>query len=563
MGRAVSSGTADAVGNLFGALAPVFEARATHMLGFAAALLSLLLLAKTSAATAPTGSQPLVVASKKFPESTLLAEILAQALEQRGVRVERRMNLGNTAVAFEALERGSIDVYPEYSGTALGLMNVDRSRALQQPVSQLLRRLLAQRHSLFWGPELGFNNSYALAVPEAFAKQHELQTLSDLARHSQQRALSAAFSHEFLAREDGYRPLAKRYGLKLTTRGTEHGVAYQLIASGKVDTIDVYSTEGLIAEHKLRVLADDAHFFPPYAAAFMYGPRVAENPAAIGAINDLSGTLSDERMRKLNHALEVESKPLANVARGFWGSTTQGGTNNAPAGVARKRLSFWQLVVVDRDVLLGHLRRHLELTLLAMLLCVAIGVPLGYAASRSTLGATLSLGVSGILQTIPSLALLVLAIPLAAMLLTPLGQGNLALEAAALLSMFFYSLLPVVRNTKEGLVGINPAIIEAATGTGMTPRQVLCWVKLPLALPVILAGVRTAFVITIGTATLAAFVGAGGLGVPIISGLSIQNFTEVWTGAVPAALLALVSDALFSLVQKRLTQKMAGARGGG
>ena len=523
-----------------------------------AVLLVLGLLLATSNAWAKAES--FVVASKKFPESALLAELLAQGLEARGIQVERRTHLGNTAVAFAALKQGSIDVYPEYNGTALGLLDLDRARTEPSAVTPLVRRELLARHGLHWGPALGFDNSYAIAVTAEFARKHKLATLSGLAELSRQRPLQAAFTHEFLAREDGYRPLAQTYGLELETRATEHGVAYQLLEAGRVEVIDAYATEGLITRYGLVVLTDDREFFPPYQASFLYGAKLASSAAALAALNELSGLLDAKRMRSLNALIEVDGVPVSSVARAFrehW----LGGASAAPANAERrKQMGFFAMLVHDRKSLLGHLARHLELTLLAMLACVAFGIPLGYLANKRPLTATLSLGLTGALQTVPSLALLVLVIPLVALVLTPLGQGGLVLEAAALLALFAYSLLPVVRNTKQGLGGIDPAVLEAARGTGMTERQLLVWVQLPLALPVILAGVRTAFVITVGTATLAAFVGAGGLGVPILSGLSVQNFTEVWTGAVPAALLALGSDAAFALIQHKVNRSILGSR---
>ena len=525
---------------------------------WAPGLMVLLLLLTSLPASAGPSAPKLVVGSKKFPESALLAELLSQALEAHGLRVERRINLGNTAVAFAALEHGSIDVYPEYSGTLLELLKIERKRLATNSEADLIRHQLKSQYGLFWGPALGFNNSYGMAVRQAFAATHHLRTMSDLARLGRSRPLKAALSHEFLARDDGYAPLARHYGLAFEVRGTEHGVAYQLIAKDKVDVIDVYTSEGLIREHELLVLADDEAFFPNYSAGYVFGPRLAQSAKALRVLNDLSGTLSDTRIRALNHAVEVQGKPLADLARSVLDEAPHKPAPGALRATDRKQLGFWALLAHDRRELWGHVVRHLELTLFGMLLSVLFGIPLGYLASRSTLWASLSLGVSGALQTIPSLALLVLAIPVTTTLLTPLGQGHWALEAAALLALFLYSLLPVVRNTKEGLLGIDRAILEAARGNGMTEAQVLLWVQLPLALPVILAGVRTAFVITVGTATLAAFVGAGGLGVPIISGLSVQNFAQVWTGAVPAALLALTSDALFAVIQRRLTRKMGG-----
>lgn len=521
-----------------------------HALLAGIALCALLLLGTASAA------ERLVVGSKKFPESALLGEMLAQALERRGVAVERRFNLGNTSVAFEALKRGSIDVYPEYSGTALGLMGLDRERTPESQAVAVVRRELYDRHALVWGPPLGFDNSYAVAVREDFARKHRLRTLSDLASLSRTAPVRFAVSHEFLGREDGYRALARRYGLVGEPESVEHGISYQLLSGGQSDAIDVYTTEGLIFEHRLVVLGDDAGFFPRYEAAYVFARKLERDPRFLACLTELSGTLDDRVMRALNRSVEVEGVPPARVARDF---LARAGTAAEPARLLRKELGFFELLAHDRQAIGGHLVRHLQLTLMAMTLCLLVGLPLGYAATRSGWAASLALGTSGALQTIPSLALLVFAIPIVAALFTPLGLGALVLEGAALFALFLYALLPVVRNTKEGLEGVDPAVVEAARGVGMTERQVLGWVRFPLALPVILAGVRTSFVITVGGATLAAFVGAGGLGVPIITGLSVQNFAEVWTGAVPAAALALGSDGAFGLLQRWLRFRLFGA----
>lgn len=523
---------------------------------------SLVVLALLVAGLTPTrpasGAERLVVASKKFPESSLLGELLAQALERRGIEVERRFNLGNTAVAFAALRRGSVDIYPEYTGTALGLLDLDRQKVERHDVVGVLRRQLAARYGLYWGPPLGFDNSYAIAVRRSFAEQHGLETLTDLGRLSQQTPVRFAVSHEFLSREDGYQPLAQRYGFRGSVRGAEHAVSYQLLDSDQADALDVYTTEALIEEHSLLVLDDDAGFFPPYEASFIYGSDVAHSALALDALIELSGLFDDRAMRTLNRSVEVEGLPVSRVASEFAQRWFGGSASAAAPEPARKQLTFGGLLWHDRFELLRHLGRHLELTLMAMALCLLVGIPLGYLATRGALGAALTLGVTGALQTIPSLALLVLAIPLVAAVLTPLGQSSLVLGGSALLALFLYALLPVVRNTKQGLEGIDRSILEAGRGTGMTERQVLWWIQLPLALPVMLAGIRTSFVITVGTATLAAFVGAGGLGVPIISGLSVQNYTEVWTGAVPAALLALFSDAGFAVLQRALTRRLLG-----
>lgn len=200
--------------------------------------------------------------------------------------------------------------------------------------------------------------------------------------------------------------------------------------------------------------------------------------------------------------------------------------------------SLWEFIVQQRDKLLEQALQHIGLTFISLLIAVAIGLPLGILISRRKKLAGLVLGFAGIMQTIPSLALLGFMIPL-------LGIG----AKPAIAALFLYALLPIIRNTYTGITGVDPAVREAAKGMGMTPAQVLREVELPLAMPVILAGIRTATVINVGVATLAAFIAAGGLGEFIFGGISLNNTNMILAGAIPAALLAILFDFLLSRIQ--------------
>jgi osmoprotectant transport system permease protein len=199
---------------------------------------------------------------------------------------------------------------------------------------------------------------------------------------------------------------------------------------------------------------------------------------------------------------------------------------------------------VDRAALVTATLEHLELTAVAVAIAIVIGVPLGAYLVRERFLAGPVLAVIGVIQTVPSLALLGLLIPL-------LGIG----EKPALLALFLYALLPIVRNTFAGLDGIDPAAIDAARGMGMSERQILTKVSLPLALPVVMGGIRTSTVINVGVATLAALIGAGGLGKFIFRGIAMVDAKTVLAGAIPAALLALLLDGLLALLERRLTPR--------
>ncbi|MDV2480252.1 MAG: glycine betaine ABC transporter substrate-binding protein [bacterium] len=501
--------------------------------------------------------RPLVVAAKKFPESVVLAEVLAQLSERElGRTVVRKMNMGNTAILFESLKAGKIDIYPEYTGTALLSLKRGPKKRTSAAVRLAVERGMREEHGLYWGPPLGFNNTYALGLRGAIAREHNVSSISDLVRLQETGAgVRFAVTHEFLGRDDGWDGLRAAYGLGGTPRGVEHGLAYELFKNDEADVIDLYSTEGLIALYDMVVLEDDRNFWPPYDASYIYGPKVANDAALLGVIGRISGRFDDETMRRLNYAVEVAGRSVEEVVRefldrGFVAPVTQVTTSKgipAPSRFrSRREMSFFEMVAADRYKLARYTGEHLAMTLTALAFAIIVGVPLGLLAIRNRAIAAVTIGGAGILQTIPSLALLVFMIPLFAG--SSSGGWNEAVTA-----LFLYALLPIIRNTKQGIEDVDPPVLDAAKGMGMTGWQRLRYVTMPLALPVILAGIRTAAVITVGTAVLAAFIGAGGLGTPILAGLSVQNMTEVLTGAALAATLALAIDCAFSLLQRAVS----------
>lgn len=511
------------------------------MKGHAAVALLLALLAAPVAAAEPS----VVVATKPFAESYLLGELFAQLLEARGLAVDRRPGLGATEIAFRALVAGEIDVYPEYTGTGLLAILGEAPRGDGGEAYRRVAQVFRQRWGVRWLPPLGFENTYAIAVRPDTAREHGLATLSDLARAAPR--LVAGLSPDFIGRADGLVGLRSTYGLApRAVRALMPAVKYQALAAGEVDFVDGYSTDGAIARHGLVVLADDRRFFPPYDAAPLVSRRLAERPEAVAALVELAGRIDVARMRDLNRRVEVDGEAVADVARDALRDLGLVGAESAAAGraaVARDG-SLAAYLWAGRGETLLRARRHLLLVGLSLLAGIAFAVPLGLALERTRRVAETVIGALGVLQTVPSIALLAFTIPL-------LGIGFVP----AVTALFLYSLFPIVRSTYSGVRDADPTAVASARALGMTERQLLTRVRLPLAAPVVMAGVRTAAVIGVGTATLAAFIGAGGLGDPIVAGLALSDTRMILSGAIPAALLALALDALLAAVERAVTPR--------
>lgn len=463
------------------------------------------------ALAANAAADSLTVGSKTFTESHVLAEIAAQNLELGGFTVERKQGLGGTMVLWEALQAGEIDIYPEYTGT---LAQTILRRPNADPIE--LAAALAER-DLEIVAELGFNNSYAIAVDREKAEALGLTRVSDLAGHPE---LQLGFSLEFLNRADGWPALKAHYALPHEVSGLEHALAYRAIASGQLDATDAYTTDGDLQLFDLRLLADDREFFPRYDALLL--ARRDLPAAARERLAGLVGSLNESQIQALNAAAgEVGVSPRSVVADYL------GREDSGEQGTAAQ--------------ILRNTARHLKLTGIALLFACALALPLAIYLSQHPRAASWAVYIAGLLQTIPSLALLAILVPV-------LGLG----QVPAVLALFLYSLLPIIRNTLAGIQSIDPLLRNVAEGMGLTTLQRLRHVEIPLALPMILAGVKTAAIISIGTATLAAFVGAGGLGEPIVTGLNLNDHSLILQGAIPAALLAIVTEFLFEWLERAL-----------
>ncbi|MCH6557934.1 MAG: ABC transporter permease subunit [Nitrospirae bacterium] len=513
--------------------------RRTFILRLLAGLVLCGLPASPSVSPAWPAEGRIVIGSKNFMESRLLAEMFAQLVEERTqLQVERRLGLAGTQVCFQALRTGAIDLYPEYTGTGLVTILHREPTGDATETLNLVRSEFLERWNLWWISPLGFENAYALAVPREHAKQFGLRMISDLVRVAP--TFSAGFGYEFIQRADGLPGLQRVYGLRFKqVRPMQQALKYQAAGSGQIDALDVYTTDGRLAVYDLTVLEDDRNFFPPYeAAALVRGATLERYPELGLVLGLLTNSLDEKTMRGLNLRLQEHGEAVERVARDALQSLGLVGKPEIEPR-ASKATGLADYLWAHRAELTGRMIEHVGLSGLALALGILVAVPLGLVLERQRSVAEIVIRVIGMTQTIPSIALLAFMIPL-------FGVGPLP----AIMALWIYSIFPIVRNTYTGLRDAAPQAVEAGWALGMTGWQLLQSVRLPLAAPVIMAGVRTAGVITVGTATLAAFIGAGGLGVPIVAGLQLADTTIILSGALPAAGLALVVDGMLGLVER-------------
>jgi osmoprotectant transport system permease protein len=458
------------------------------------------------------------IGSKNFTESVVVAEILRLDLEGRGAVVEHRRALGGSAILWRALLDGGIDLYPEYTGTLTQelLHNV--------PADADLDTLRARLKTLGIGVSapLGFEDSYALGVTQPTAQRLALNNISDLRSHPE---LRFGLSSEFLDRGDGWKPLAQAYGLApRNLQGLDHDLAYRALAAGDIDVVDLYTTDAEIPYYKLQPLIDDRHHFPSYVAVVLYRLDAAKRfPQLEPALTSLAGRIDVMAMQAMNAAVKLDRRSETAVAAGFLGRKTTPDEDSMAQRIAQRTLE------------------HLRLVTISLGAAALLGLPLGILAACSRRLGRIALAATSIVQTIPSLAMFVFLIPL-------LGIGT----APAIVALGLYSLLPIVRNTVTGLTGIDPALRDSAEALGL-PWTVQLWrIELPLSARTIVAGLSTAAVINVGTATLGALIGAGGYGQPIITGIRLDDVGLILEGAIPAALLALLVQAGFSALDRWL-----------
>jgi osmoprotectant transport system permease protein len=458
-----------------------------------------------------------VFGSKAFTESVILGELATQLIQEAGHDAEHQRQLGGTRVLWSALVRGDIQCYPEYTGTLR--TEIFANERIDSDAE--LRDALA-REAMWTSAPLGFNNTYVLGMRRDRAAELGITKMSQLAEHP---ALRFGFSNEFMERVDGWPGIRAHYRLpQQDVRGLTHDLAYRGLESRALDLTDLYSTDAEIVHYDLTTLADDGKFFPVYDAIMVCRNDVPEEIRKV--LNRLGGRIDEMAMTKMNARAALDRVPEAEIAASFLREQLN---VNVEANVKSRSERIWQ-----------RTREHLAMVGISLGFAILVAVPLGIVAFNRRGVGRVVFAVADILQTLPALALLVFLIPW-------LGIGY----APAIVALFLYSVLPILRNTHTGLADIPRDLRESAEALGLPRMARLRYIELPLSARSILAGIRTAAVINVGTATLGALIGAGGYGQPILTGIRLDDTRLILEGAVPAALLALVVQWVFGAIERR------------
>lgn len=475
-------------------------------------------------ATNAASAQEVRIGSKAFTESVILGEMIAHLARDQGANVRHHKQLGGTRVLWDALLAGEIDIYPEYTGTLTNEIFSNKSLNNEDQLREELHRL-----GLEMTETIGFNNTYAIGMLDARATTLGVTKISDLRKHPE---LSFGFGNEFMERGDGWPSLRAHYQLPHTdVVGLDHDLAYRGLKAGDIDAMDVYTTDAAIAFYRLRVLEDDLRHFPVYNAVLVYRDEWGKKaPTIVRAIDRLAGSITEKEMVRVNSRVKLEGLNESDAAAEFISEHFD--------IVAETQKTNWL------ESLLKNTYEHLKLVGISLSAALVVALPLGIISARRRHIGQIILSIVGIIQTIPSLALFVFMIPL-------VGIGG----PPAILALFLYSLLPIVRNTHAGLTGIPADIIEAGRAIGLPSRARLRLIEIPLASATILAGIKTSAVINVGTATLGALIGAGGYGQPILTGIRLDNIGLILSGAVPAAVLALLVQGAFEVAEKSIVPK--------
>jgi len=464
------------------------------------------------------------IGSKKFTESVILGEIVTHLIKSTGEQPIHLRELGGTRVLWNALIKGEIDIYPEYTSTISEEILAGEGVHSEDEIRQVLIR-----HGIKTTKVLGFNNTYAIGMKKAVAERLKIQKISDLRQNPD---LKFGFGNEFMDRGDGWPILRKNYNLpQQNVRGLDHDLAYRGLEQGTIQAIDIYSTDAKIQYYDLRILEDDLNHFPAYNAVILYRSDLEKRaPHVVTVLKKIESKISDSEMIKMNSRANLEMVSESQIASDFL------------SGSLSLETESYKETTIGR--LLRHTGEHLFLVAVSLSAAILISIPLGILSARRPGLGQIILGTVGAIQTIPSLALLVFMIPL-------LGIGG----PPAIMALFLYSLLPIVRNTYTGLHDIRPQIRESAEALGLPPVARLRLIELPMVSRSIMAGIKTSAVINVGTATLGALIGAGGYGQLILTGIRLDNISLILQGAVPAAILALIVQGCFEALERFFVPK--------
>ncbi|MCY4512912.1 MAG: ABC transporter permease subunit [Bdellovibrionales bacterium] len=498
---------------------------------------------KGSLVVADEGDRQLTVGSKIFTENILLAEMLSLLLEEKyNFKITRKFNMGGTKLVFDSLKNGHIDIYPEYTGTGYTMLLKREGETNPKKTYRIVKTEFLKKFQLIWSLPLGFENTYALAVQEKDSRFKKINSISQLKGRIS--SFRLGMGHEFVERKDGFNNFSKKYHLHFSKDQVvtmNPALMYSALNNQEVDMIMAYSTDGRIQAFKLKTLKDDKSFFPSYEAAYLTRQDIFEKwPEVQKAFAHLENSIAEKEMISLNNQVDQLDYGITQTARNFL-VTEKLLVDN---GHKLQAVSLFNYYLSKKRYFFKILVEHLILVFVSLFFALLFSIPMGIWAVRNSKVEKVVFSIVNTLQTVPSIALLGLLIPF-------LGIGF----APAVTALFLYSLLPLIRNTFEGIRNVEGSYIEASAGIGLTAWQILVFVQMPLALPVILAGVRTATVIVVGMATLAAYIGAGGLGDPIFRGIATLDSRLIFLGAVPACLLAVILDVGIGFLEKLVISK--------
>ena len=469
------------------------------------------------------------VGSKRFTESYIIGEILYKTIKStHEVNVDLKPGMGNTAILFSALKNGQIDLYPDYSATISNeILNSDKRLSISEINIGL------KKYGIQAGIPLGFSNNFVLVMNKQKADSLGIKNISHLAKYKN---LNLGFTQEFIVRRDGWEGLRSAYHLPFSgLKGLDHGLAYEALFHNQVDVIVSYSTDAKLSNETLIMLKDDLSYFPPYDAIILFRENFPiRAPLSWQAIERLENTLTESTVINLNKMGEIEKFKFSEIADLF---------------LEKKSVNAGHPLTLTDEIfnkeLLNLLLQHIYLVYIALLLASLAGIILGFIAYHFPYTKQFILGAVTIIYTIPSLALFAIFIAL----------FNSIGTFPAVTALFLYSLLPIVRNTYSALEQINPDLRDIIAILGLSKWFALIKIEFPLALPTIMAGVKTSAILCVGTATIAALIGAGGLGERIIQGLASNNTNTLLSGAIPAALLSLFIYYLFEVVESLIISR--------
>lgn len=477
---------------------------------------------------------PVTIGGKVFTEQSILVDLLAQLLEDHQIAVIKKKNLGGTLVAFEALKKNDLDIYVEYSGTSYHSIFKQKDILSQEETFNFLKKEFS-KNNIYSFPSLGFSNSYALVSKI----NNPYNQISDLKIDSKK--YSIAFEHELLTRPDGFPEFSKTYDLEFKKVSSMNvGLMYQAVHQGQVDFGIGYTTDGRNKAFEMKIIKDDLRFFPQYFASILVHEKALKAyPELKKILSGLNNKISAEEMTEMNYLVDVKKMSPLKVTRNFLQKKKliKSSENNLD-------IMSENYLIKNSALLFSKLKEHLYICIYALLFTFFFGFIFGIAAYWNQRIKQFVFILVNIFQTVPSLALFGFLIPF-------LGIGF----KPSLIALVMYALLPLVHNVYTGLSEVDKDIIQSFKAIGMNRWQILTKIQIPMALPTLSAGLRTSTVIIIGTATIAAFIGAGGLGELIFQGISSMDHRLILLGAIPAALLALIADFLIYSLCRFLTSQ--------